>query len=165
MFPAFPYPPPMNRAEIIADMQATARRYADLAEAAAGFLGAAFPQAKEEARQACSRWLECQIAPLKAQLENIQKAPEPGSYADPYRATPEMLVDLMTQRDRVAGQLEQFEAAFEKLGENVPGMPEIFRATALPLLESQRDTLNRQIEQMQEQLDRQQPPKTEEQQS
>lgn len=147
------------RAKNIAAMEAYLRRLKALAAAGQEFLIAVFGQtiAAEPAKTLATAWYDYNAAEISERIELMKAAPriEPGAVYHPFAATPEMLVDLMTQRDRVESQITNFETALEKIGDSVPGMAEIFRATALPMLENQRDGLNSQIEQMQQQLDEQ----------
>lgn len=147
--------PNEDRARNIVAMEGHLRRLKALAAAGQEFLIAVFGRtvAADPARVLATAWYDYEATEISERIELLKAAPPIET--NPYPATPEMMVDLQAQLARVDSQIENFHTALEKISDTVPGMAEIFKATALPMLESQRDHLNVQIEHIQAKLDEQ----------
>lgn len=146
--------PNEQRARDIISMEAHVSRVENVALAAAIFLGAAFPSAREQAKSLADSWVEVQTAQLIERIEEMKAAPViPASEFEYGGATPERLVTLQSQRERIDQQIATMEGGLEKLAELAPGLDSMFRGFIMPMLESQRDSLDSQIALMQQMLD------------
>ena len=148
--------PNEQRAKDIAAMEAHLRHVCHLSSAACVFLMAAYPHADPVlAARLADAWEVFQLGGLRERIDEMKAAPaiRPGQFFG--EATPEILVSLQSQRERINQQIQTMETGLEKLAELAPGLDSMFRGFVMPMLEGQRDDLDSRIEQVQEQLDKQ----------
>lgn len=150
-FPA----PSMAQKEYSAMLAKVAERRLRLINDAGNWLRAAFPGAAELVTPLASAALDAWVTPIHDEIQQIASMPQVEN--ERYHS-PETMIRLTGERDKLVDQIARMEAAMEKIAQTAPGMDEVFRATALPMLQHQLEATNREISEVQQFLEQQQAP-------
>jgi hypothetical protein len=120
-------------------------------------LRAAFPGAPELlVEPLAAAALDLFVLPVQEELSRVNAAPDQAHAVYPSYYSAETLIRLTGERDKLTEQVTRMEAAMEKIAQSAPGMEEVFRATALPMIQQQLDRIDREISEVQQGLEQQQ---------